>query len=328
MISLNAFFAIHWQDQFRIWNDTYPLACLTELTLNYEKAMVWTPDIVLWNANIIFFMSASYGPQTLRLESDGRVTLYPGGEFTFFCPFDLTYFPFDIQQCNVLLVSWTSDVTEQHLNPNNDGTSIFDTANNEQWEIIDTEAKPLLDKFNSGRSYAKILFTITLARKPGYYMMNIFLPSITISLVEAVTFMVPADREDRLAMSFTALLAYSMFQTLIYNEVPKSAEHPPLLTIYLSLMSFYIFVAIAMQGFIIHLINSKTCFRTVQRFVFYHRCHDKGKTKLSNEDCEIIELRKHSRLVSILNQSAILVYLFLLIVTPLAAFAIVPLYKQ
>ena len=325
---MNAFLHLRWHDQFRIWNNTYPFACVKELTLNYEKAMIWKPDIVLWNSQIVFFMSSSAGPNELCIRNDGNTIMYPGGDLTFSCPFDLTLFPFDIQHCNITIISWSSDITQQFLSVYGPGVIFSDSANNEQWVIVNSTALPMYVEYEKDHVYSQIVFTITIARKPGYYMMNIFLPSITISLVEAVTFMVPADREDRLAMSFTALLAYSMFQTLIYNEVPKSAEHPPLLTIYLSLMSLYIFVAIAMQGFIIHLINSKTCFRTVQRFVFYHRCHDKGKAKLSNEDCEIIELRKHSRLVSLLNQIAIFVYLFLLIVTPLAAFVIVPLYKQ
>ena len=92
-----------------------------------------------------------------------------------------------------------------------------------------------------------------IKRRTEYFALTAIIPCLLIGAIELVTFMVPYDQTVRLELSFTCLLAYSMFQMMITSELPHSAEKPPLLLLLISLFTVYIGVAIAFQGVCIYI---------------------------------------------------------------------------
>ena len=130
-----------------------------------------------------------------------------------------------------------------------DEGSFFD---NEQWNLVSIDKKHHIESYPAG-DFDRAIFKITIKRKTEYFVLTAIIPCLLIGAIELVTFMIPFESSVRLKLSFTCMLAYSMFQTNITNQLPKSAEKPPLLLLLISLFTIHIGIAIFMQGLCIYL---------------------------------------------------------------------------
>ena len=143
----------------------------------------------------------------------------------------------------------------------------------EEWHIIDFSSKINIVNYSSGSCdqvctalphiamichfvcYLKAVYTVVIKRRTEYFVLTAILPCLVIGTIEIVTFLVPFDETARLDLSFTCLLAYLMFQMMIIDQLPKSAENPPLLLLLTSLFTIYIGVAIIFQSICIYLVD-------------------------------------------------------------------------
>ena len=124
----------------------------------------------------------------------------------------------------------------------------------EEWDILSLSKRIIISSFSSG-SYDRAIFTIVIKRKTEYFALTVIIPCLLIGAIELVTFLVPYDETVRLDLSFTCLLAYTMFQIMVTVELPQSAEKPPLLLLLISLFMVYIVIAIVIQSICIYLID-------------------------------------------------------------------------
>ena len=310
-----------WHDEYRIWNSTFPWSCINELLFPTSASRFWIPDLVLYDSNNFFFMRfESYlVPPVLLMRSDGTSATFPGGDLSLNCKFDLTYFPFDRQNCVIRTGSWSADIHKQRILLLNGGITIQNFTDHEQWTIETTsaESKPMHYSVNS--LYSEVHIWIQLRRKSAYYMLNAFVPSLIISAVTGVTFLVPPDIDNRLTLSFTALLAHSMFNSMISNEMPKSAENPPLLLIYLFLMSIFIFVAISLQAFAVYLARSDP-WKMPSIFVRLLNFNENDKTIIEKR----YRMRKLTSAAYFLDRISFFTYLTLVSTTPVVCFVLIP----
>ena len=83
--------------------------------------------------------------------------------------------------------------------------------------------------------YPDVTFYIYLSRKPDYYVTNIIIPSIMVTLVAALGFFLPVDAGEKVGLELTVMLAMSVFQLLIADHLPPSADETPWICKYLYL---------------------------------------------------------------------------------------------
>jgi len=62
----------------------------------------------------------------------------PPGIFLSTCRIDITWFPFDEQQCDMKFGSWTYDVAGIDLQLNGDGSDLSSYMTNGEWELLGT----------------------------------------------------------------------------------------------------------------------------------------------------------------------------------------------
>ena len=315
-VTINGYFGIFWQDEFRIWNQSFPTSCIDMLHLRWDQAAshIWLPDVALLTSTTPYILvgSGNYLPQFIGIYSSGLTSIFPGGNMIMMCQFDLTYFPFDRQVCTIDLEPWEYMIDQVVLKPRRDGVYFVNTTKHEQWEIVGFDVETKSKSYTTNATlYSQLIFNIFLARKSSFYLLNIFLPSYVISWVTLVTFLVPPDIDNRLTLSFTALLAHSMFNSFIASEMPKSSDHQPLLSQYLTIMHLYIFLAIAIQGVTLYVAKADP--RHVPNFI----------SKILNL-CENSTSKQQLQVVLIIDRIAITLYFVLIVITPMAALALFP----
>ena len=96
-----------WHDVFLMW-DPEDYDNIQDTRLPWER--VWTPDVVLYNA-------AGDGEQgremrtLIQVDYQGNVTLLTQAIYMSKCTMDVTYYPFDVQMCELKFASWSTEVS-------------------------------------------------------------------------------------------------------------------------------------------------------------------------------------------------------------------------
>ena len=65
-------------------------------------------------------------------------------------------------------------------------------------------------------------FTLTLERRPLYYLLNIIIPSLVLAALSALSFAVPVDSGEKLTLSMSILVAFSVFMLILQENTPEA----------------------------------------------------------------------------------------------------------
>ena len=110
-----------------------------------------------------------------------------------------------------------------------------------------------------------MIFEMHLRRRSLYSVVNVLVPSLIIGIVEAIIFIMPVEEISKVEISFTCLLAYSVFQSTVNANLPRTSTEMPLITMYITLQMAYIaFMGIIGEGVVI------TCLSKAKKKVKFH----------------------------------------------------------
>ena len=92
---------------------------------------------------------------------------------------------------------------------------------NEQWTIVNTQLE------RTTRFCASVLkFHLRMRRKPFFYVFNIVLPIMILSVTTLSVFMLPADCNEKVGLAVSILLAFIVFQTVVADVIPRTPDTP------------------------------------------------------------------------------------------------------
>ena len=167
----------------------------------------------------------------VSVTNDGIVNWVPGGKFITSCQLDITYYPFDDQECHIDLVDWAYHGLQVKLVNGSSSIGLDAYTESGEWEIKNTVAMSSDQYYESdpGVPFPRVRFTIYLRRKPMFYTINIITPCITMSLLALLVFYLPPDSGEKVSLGITVLLSFSVFLLLVAENVPKTSEFVPLL---------------------------------------------------------------------------------------------------
>ena len=322
------FFNQTWYNEFRVWQDVFPYNCIEETLVRHgEKHRTWLPDAILLNSDSpygIFRMEE----EPVRIQSSGKSDFFPGGIIEAHCRFDLSFFPFDIQNCSFRVESWRLNSEQQIFTQfNRRQMQLANLPNNEQWEVIN-HGFQIDDVAYLAGTYSRAIFYLILKRKAGFYFITVIIPSTLISAAETATFLLPVYSETRLDLSFTCLLSYSVFQILVAGDMPRSAKNPPMISIFIAVISCFIFLACACQSLILIMADKSTKGSNLPSIM-----PGKLVKKLEQVACGQTWNKNRQRarnaiiwayLTTTVNRIASVFYIFVIFMTPLICFVIIP----
>lgn len=74
--------------------------------------------------------------------------------------------------------------------------------------------------------YPVIHILLNLKRKSLFYIFNLLLPCIFISVLAPLTFYLPAESGEKVSLGVTTLLAMTVFQLMVAEKMPPSEALP------------------------------------------------------------------------------------------------------
>ncbi|MGH0159081.1 UNVERIFIED_CONTAM: hypothetical protein FKN15_037166 [Acipenser sinensis] len=207
-----------WYDAYLKWDkDDYDGLDSIRIPSN----LVWRPDIVLYNKADDEYS----GPvdTNVVLRYDGQITWDSPAITKSSCVVDVSYFPFDNQQCNLTFGSWTYNGNQIDIDMGMDSGDLSDFVENVEWECHGMPAaKNVITYGCCSDPYPDITYTLLLKRRSSFYIFNLLIPCVMISFLAPLGFYLPADSGEKVSLGVTVLLALTVFQLMVAESMPPS----------------------------------------------------------------------------------------------------------
>ncbi|XP_061106086.1 neuronal acetylcholine receptor subunit alpha-9-like [Conger conger] len=222
-----------WLDAFLTWdkNDYDGLD-----TIRIPSSYVWKPDIVLYNNADDQFSGSMETNVVIR--HDGQIMWDSPAITKSSCKVDVSFFPFDAQQCRLTFGSWTHNGNQMDLHNALDSADLADFIENVEWEVLGMPAKKNVILYGCcSDPYPDITYTLHLKRKASFYIFNLLIPCMMISFLAPLGFYLPADSGEKVSLGVTVLLALTVFQLLVAESMPPSENVPLIGKYYIATMT-------------------------------------------------------------------------------------------
>lgn len=161
------------------------------------------------------------------LRSDGHIMWDSPAITKSSCKVDVSYFPFDGQQCRLTFGSWTYNGNQIDLRNQLGTGDLTDFVENVEWEVLGMPATRNVITYGCcSEPYPDVTYTLLLRRRASFYIFNLLLPCIMVSFLAPLGFYLPADSGEKVSLGVTVLLALTVFQLLVAESMPPSESVP------------------------------------------------------------------------------------------------------
>ncbi|XP_057706417.1 neuronal acetylcholine receptor subunit alpha-9-II [Corythoichthys intestinalis] len=222
-----------WHDAYLKWNkEDYDGLEVIHIPSN----LVWRPDLVLYNKAD----DALSGPMdtNVKLRYNGEITWDAPAITKSSCVVDVSYFPFDRQECNLTFGSWTYNGNQVDIFMGMDSGDLSDFVTNVEWECHGMPATKNVIMYGCcADPYPDITYTVLLQRRSSFYIFNLLVPCFLISFLAPLGFYLPADSGEKVSLGVTVLLALTVFQLMVAESMPPSESVPLIGKYYIATMT-------------------------------------------------------------------------------------------
>ena len=96
---------------------------------------------------------------------------------------------------------------------------------------------------------------LVIKRKPAHYIFNLIVPLMLISVLNALTFILPAGSGERAGYAVTVYLALAVFYTVTAEILPANSEQISLTSIYLTFVNIFSNVIVFVSLYQVRLVH-------------------------------------------------------------------------
>ncbi|CAD7669023.1 unnamed protein product [Nyctereutes procyonoides] len=210
---------------------------------------LWTPDIVLFdNADGRF-----EGTSTKAVvRYDGTVTWMPPANYKSSCTIDVTFFPFDVQNCSMKFGSWTYDGSQVDIILEDQDVDKRDFFDNGEWEIVSATGSRG-NRTDSTCWYPYVTYSFVIKRLPLFYTLFLIIPCIGLSFLTVLVFYLPSNEGEKICLCTSVLVSLTVFLLVIEEIIPSSSKVIPLIGEYLVFTMIFVTLSIMVTVFAINI---------------------------------------------------------------------------
>ncbi|XP_046562548.1 acetylcholine receptor subunit alpha-1-A-like [Haliotis rubra] len=222
----NALFIIDWKDEFLVW-DPEDFGGIKYFTFN-NGYKAWFPSLTVTNTlekRDVF----KEDTQRMTVFSNGTVLWFPSAILKTSCPLNVRTFPFDVQECSIYLMAVHYTAKEVEFVTGSDKVHVDRFQRSDQWDLLDTS----LSSIRTG-DVDKWRITLRFQRRPLFYVLNVLIPIVILSILNMAVFAVPVESGEKLSFAVTVLLSLIVFMTFVSELIPKTSTGISMLTGYLT----------------------------------------------------------------------------------------------
>ncbi|XP_037635681.1 glycine receptor, alpha 4a isoform X3 [Sebastes umbrosus] len=239
---LNVFLRQKWNDP-RLAYSEYP-----DDSLDLDPSMldsIWKPDLFFANEKGANFHEVTTDNKLLRIFQDGSVLYSIRLTLVLSCPMDLKNFPMDIQTCTMQLESFgytMNDLIFEWLSDN--PVQVADDLTLPQFVLKEEMDLGYCTKhYNTGK-FTCIEVKFHLERQMGYYLIQMYIPSLLIVILSWVSFWINMDAAPaRVGLGITTVLTMTTQSSGSRASLPK-VSYVKAIDIWMAVCLLFVFAAL------------------------------------------------------------------------------------
>ncbi len=219
-----------WEDHHINWNSS-EYANLTHL--RFPRSNVWTPDIVIQNSvdHVPYLGSSEY---LVTIDTNGYAFMALEIKASTLCFVKVDRFPFDTQKCTIMFAS--DHYTRKELQIKQLQVGGYNFAEIGPWYVVKTTNRSgveLSEMFGEDIDFYSV--TLTVKRHSLLYVLNLFIPILVISTVSPFVFVVNSESGEKLSISVTLFLSFTVFASTLSSLLPQTSSSTSLLSVFVCL---------------------------------------------------------------------------------------------
>ncbi|KAJ7319598.1 hypothetical protein JRQ81_019109 [Phrynocephalus forsythii] len=239
---VNIFLRQQWNDS-RLAYSEYP-----DDSLDLDPSMldsIWKPDLFFANEKGANFHDVTTDNKLLRISKNGKVLYSIRLTLTLSCPMDLKNFPMDVQTCtmqlesfgytmNDLIFEWMSDAPVQ----------VAEGLTLPQFILKEEKELGYCTKYYNTGKFTCIEVKFHLERQMGYYLIQMYIPSLLIVILSWVSFWINMDAAPaRVALGITTVLTMTTQSSGSRASLPK-VSYVKAIDIWMAVCLLFVFAAL------------------------------------------------------------------------------------
>uniref|UniRef100_A0A3P9IGW1 Neuronal acetylcholine receptor subunit alpha-5 n=1 Tax=Oryzias latipes TaxID=8090 RepID=A0A3P9IGW1_ORYLA len=246
LMTTNVWLKQEWIDMKLRWK---PEDYLGITTIRVPSDRIWLPDVVLYDNSDGRFE----GTVTKAVvKYDGTISWNPPANFKSACTIDVTFFPFDLQNCSMKFGSWTYDGSQVDIILEDFHVDKKDYFDNGEWEIVKATGSRGL-RTDGSTSYPTITYFFIIRRLPLFYTLFLIIPCIGLSFLTILVFYLPSNGNEKISLCTSVLVSLTVFLLVIEEIIPSSSKAIPLIGEYLVFTMIFVTLSIIITVFAINI---------------------------------------------------------------------------
>ncbi|XP_012994003.2 neuronal acetylcholine receptor subunit alpha-2 isoform X2 [Esox lucius] len=248
MMTTNVWLKQEWNDYKLRWR---PSDYDNVTSIRVPSELIWVPDIVLYN-NADGEFAVTHMTKA-HLFHNGKVRWVPPAIYKSSCSIDVTFFPFDQQNCKMKFGSWTYDKAKIDLEPIENTVDLNNYWESGEWAIINAVGTYNTKKYDCCHEiYPDITYFFIIRRLPLFYTINLIIPCLLISCLTVLVFYLPSDCGEKITLCISVLLSLTVFLLLITEIIPSTSLVIPLIGEYLLFTMIFVTLSIVITVFVLN----------------------------------------------------------------------------
>ncbi|XP_037588692.1 glycine receptor subunit alpha-2 isoform X4 [Cebus imitator] len=239
---VNIFLRQQWNDS-RLAYSEYP-----DDSLDLDPSMldsIWKPDLFFANEKGANFHDVTTDNKLLRISKNGKVLYSIRLTLTLSCPMDLKNFPMDVQTCTMQLESFGYTMNDLIFEWLSDGpVQVAEGLTLPQFILKEEKELGYCTKhYNTGK-FTCIEVKFHLERQMGYYLIQMYIPSLLIVILSWVSFWINMDAAPaRVALGITTVLTMTTQSSGSRASLPK-VSYVKAIDIWMAVCLLFVFAAL------------------------------------------------------------------------------------
>ncbi|KAF7640023.1 hypothetical protein Mgra_00000468 [Meloidogyne graminicola] len=303
-VDLNLWIIQKWYDEFLGWNPN-KYGGINDTILPHQK--IWLPDTYLYNSMVMNreeterYINVVVSTEYWQNKKGAQVIFMYPALYRVSCRINILYFPYDQQNCTLIISSWTSDISSIDYQPDSNSVNLYSFIRNEEWEVVSFEIqrvvfilyncniKGVAEIFEKNKKntqkfvccpepWVLLHASLIVRRKPLYYIVNLVLPTSVITLVAVTGFFTPAstsnERREKLSLGIDSLLAMSILMMMVSEQMPTTSDYLPLFGIFYLSIILIIFTGTLITAFVLNVHLQKIYNKPISpliSYIFFHK---------------------------------------------------------
>ncbi|KAJ8416566.1 hypothetical protein AAFF_G00358540 [Aldrovandia affinis] len=273
---VNIFLRQQWNDP-RLAYSEYP-----DDSLDLDPSMldsIWKPDLFFANEKGAHFHEVTTDNKLLRIFKNGSVLYSIRLTLTLSCPMDLKNFPMDVQTCIMQLESFGYTMNDLIFEWQKKGpVQVAEGLTLPQFILKDeSDLRYCTKHYNTGK-FTCIEVRFHLERQMGYYLIQMYIPSLLIVILSWVSFWINMDAAPaRVALGITTVLTMTTQSSGSRTSLPK-VSYVKAIDIWMAVCLLFVFSAL-LEYAAVNFVS-----RQHKELLKFHRKRKKNKEEDSREN--------------------------------------------